>query len=62
MPASVSSSDLSAHQRAPSGVVPHSSSTHEEFFLILLGKDGEHCTECREAQFRQYQSSSVGNR
>ena len=64
IPASFSSSELSAHQMAPCGVVPHSSSTHEEFFVssILLDKDGEHCTECREALFRQCQSSSVGNR
>ena len=30
VPASVSSSELTAHQMAPSGVIPHSSSTHEE--------------------------------
>ena len=78
VPASVSSSELSAHQMAPAGaithsraqsprtggVVPHSNSTHEEFFVssILLAKDGEHCTQCREAQFHHYQKSSVGNR
>ena len=64
MSAGVSSSELSTHQMAPSGVVPHSSSTNEEFFVssILLGKDGEHCPECREAQFHHYQTNSVGNR